>query len=237
MLTAADFDVAMTTEILAKLQQAQSAYASMAPTAEIAAKDIAHNAKTAENTITTVNTVLEITRIPNMDQQFRLLLDKDYLPANQLVIAGNIGEIAQLEQALGCTIEIVDANSIPSGLNPQNTIAITGNPEAFIAAGAKAIAIDKIENTQYMPLAPLAVFAKAMLVVNNDLPDVGQVKSIIQNAYRMLTGIPLAAAELEAYIANPTAFITLVIPGVGVVYGEGELEVLHMQALQVLIAA
>jgi hypothetical protein len=43
--------------------------------------------------------------------------------------------------------------------------------------------------------------------------------------------------ELRKYIEDPSRIITIILPRLKAVYEEGELEQLHMQALQALKAA
>jgi hypothetical protein len=103
-----------------------------------------------------------------LKEGFTLIIDKDAIPQNQLDIAGRLNELKEIQDKLGCEVKLVDKDSLPSGYTLGNAIVIarTDHAEAFQATGARVVAIGQIEEKQYMPLVPLAVFAKAMLALN-----------------------------------------------------------------------
>lgn len=239
-ITSGRADSGMLKEISAKLADIESSYRRLAAESEAALnrEQAEYNMQYAKDTITILETALDVEQIPQVSEPFNLLLDRNSFPSKQLKMAEDIGEIAQIEQTLNCNVVITDANNIPAGLSPVNSIALTSNPGAFQKAGSRAIDINQIQEDRYLPLAPLSIFAKAMLVVNKDMPNIGTIKSVISNIYKSLTGASLPTTILEQYIQNPANFIvSLVLPDIGIVYQEGELEDLHMQATETLRAA
>jgi hypothetical protein len=238
-LSSGQADVSMLQSILETLESLKREYEKAAANLTgMQQQQARYNLQYASDTLALIGTTLDASRIPQVSQQFTLLLDKTSLPAGQLALAISIGEIAQIEEKLNCKIIITDPSSIPAGLTPANSIAITSSPEAFQRAGARAIEVEMSEQ-RYMPLTQLAVFAKAVFIAGQvDQAQIGIMRNIISNAYRLLTGTPLATTVLDGYLNDPTRFIiSLVLPDISIVYEQGEIENLHRQALAALIAA
>jgi hypothetical protein len=225
-------------EIVDMLNAIQSAYK------RAAAEDSSVKKQAESNIWYIMDTVTDVTSISmhqNLADELKknttLLLDKDALLPKQLEMAQRIGELDKIKQVLGCEIIFTDAKTIPANIDPNTTIAITGsaNAEVFQKAGARVINIGTMKEGQYLPLTPLAIFAKAMLSIEKGTMPRGKFRSMIQNLYKYITKGDFVDAQLQEY-AN-TFIINVALPAPDIVYQDGELEQLHRQALALLIAA
>lgn len=206
-------------------------------------KEIEHNLQYAKDARGTINSSLDYSSIQEMDkEQVILLYDKNTFPEDQFEIARkkHIALLKTQQVRMNCKTMRVDANNLPKGLKLDSCVAFTSNPELFRNAGVKRcmeVTGAKVKTDRYLQFTDWAVFAKSMRMLE-DNPHDGALRSIASRAYKRLTGEPLSTEMLEGYIKNPAKFIiTIVLPVMDIVYEEGELENLYMQAKLVLEAA
>jgi len=219
------------------ISQTASEYRQLSVSSTSAESEQAYNLQYLGDTGAIIESTLFANEIFQNKEPFYILFDKNQFPENQFAIAERVREIERLKESMNCIVIRGDINNIPKGANKNNCIAFSSNTEDFKNAGVSVMGVSEIEANRYMKFITWAVIGKASIILGQD-PSNGRVRTIMTNAYKLLTGEPLPTEMLENYIKDPANFIiTIVLPEMYIVYEEGELENLHMQATEALKAA
>jgi molybdopterin-guanine dinucleotide biosynthesis protein len=160
-----------------------------------------------------------------------IVINDKEIPDNQRILLEMLDKngtyIQALEAKLNCTIRLLSQYN-PDADSAKYMIAIS---KTKIADIERHININQVVDG-YLPLEQIIVFAKGLLLYNQDTRPV--LDSIITQMYRFITNSPISPALLNAFLQQSVFVLDLPVPAS---IDEAHYEQLHRQALAALIAA
>ncbi len=174
-------------------------------------------------------------------------LDRDTALGKQIATAQKIGELKEIEEGIGCKAILFTPgeDSIPALLKQNEFsfnahaigISTSRNEKYFKEGGIKLIALDNLEQGQYLPLSLLAIYSKAMLYLSTikDPKIHGKLMNLATQLHNSITNSRDGSTLIKNYLK--TGMIRLELPRPKVVYEEGELENLQKQEVAAMRAA